>query len=146
MMQQITKIRKAVATMANELRKQGYSLSQAFKKAWHRVKLSMTVRVAGTTFDNRQERLAFLRQFKPEDLTVTLQRESSNKYDSHAIQVVVHILSIHRRTVIGYVPKALANELAAVMDKGIEVQATLMEIIGGYAWKENLGALLNITI
>ncbi len=33
-MKQITSIRKAVCTMANELKKEGYSLSQAFRKAW----------------------------------------------------------------------------------------------------------------
>ena len=42
-MKQITKTRKTVCAMANELRKAGYSLSQAFKKAWNRVKLSMTI-------------------------------------------------------------------------------------------------------
>lgn len=41
--------------MANELKKAGYSLSQAFKTAWKRVKLSMTIRAAGTIFGNRQE-------------------------------------------------------------------------------------------
>ena len=81
-MKQITKVRKAVATMANELKKAGYSLSDAFKKAWQRVKLSMTIRVTGTTFENRQERLEFLQQFKPEDLTVTLERENENKFDT----------------------------------------------------------------
>ena len=60
-MKQITKTRKTVCAMANELRKAGYSLSQAFKKAWNRVKLSMTIRAAGTTFENRQERLGFLK-------------------------------------------------------------------------------------
>ena len=74
-MKQITKVRKSVCAMANQLRKAGYSLKEAFKKAWQRVKLSMTIRAAGTTFENRQERLAFLQQFKPEDLTVTLERE-----------------------------------------------------------------------
>ena len=72
---QITKVRKTVCAMANQLRKAGYSLKDAFKKAWQRVKLSMTVRAAGVSFENRQERLAFLQQFKPEDLTVTLERE-----------------------------------------------------------------------
>jgi chemotaxis response regulator CheB len=42
----------------------------------------MTIRVAGTTFENRQERLEFLQQFKPEDLTVTLERENENKFDT----------------------------------------------------------------
>lgn len=145
-MKEITKIRKAVCTMANELKKAGYSLSQAFKKAWSRIKLSMTVRVTGTTFENRQERLAFLQQFKAEDLSVTLEREHENQYDSNAIKVVVHIKPIKRRTVIGYVPKGLARELAKVIDTGVQVKAYLMQIIGGYSYKETLGALINITI
>lgn len=60
-MKQRTKTRKAVCAMANELRKAGHSLFQAFKKASSRVKLSMTIRAAGTTFENRQERLGFLK-------------------------------------------------------------------------------------
>lgn len=145
-MKQITNIRKAVCTMANELKKAGYSLSDAFRKAWQRVKLSMTVRAAGVSFENRQERLAFLQQFKPEDLTVTLEREQNNKFDCNAIQIVVHIKPISRRTIIGYIPKGLARELSKVLDMGIQVKATLMQIIGGYAYKESRGALINIAI
>ena len=145
-MKQITKVRKAVCAMANELKKAGYSLSDAFRKAWQRVKLTMTIRAAGTTFENRQERLQFLQQFKPEDLTVTLEREKENKFDSNAIQIVVHIKPIARKTVVGYVPKGLARELSKVLDMGIQVKASLMQIIGGYAYKENLGALVNIAV
>lgn len=145
-MKQITKVRKAVCTMANELKKAGYSLADAFRKAWQRVKLSMTIRAAGVTFGNRQERLAFLRQFKLEDLTVTLEREKDNQHDGNSIQIVVHIKPIHRRTVIGYVPKGLARELSQVIDMGIQVKASLMRIIGGYGYKESLGALINIAV
>ncbi len=145
-MKQITKVRKTVCAMANQLRKAGYSLKDAFKKAWQRVKLSMTVRAAGVSFENRQERLAFLQQFKPEDLTVTLEREKENKFDGNAIQIVVHIKTISRRTIIGYIPKGLARELSKVLDMGIQVKATLMQIIGGYGWKESLSALINITV
>ncbi|MBO5031089.1 MAG: HIRAN domain-containing protein [Lachnospiraceae bacterium] len=143
---QITKVRKSVCAMANQLRKAGYSLKDAFKKAWQRVKLSMTVWAAGTTFENRQERLQFLQQFKLEDLTVTLEREKENKFDCNAIQIVVHIKPISKRTIIGYIPKGLARELSKVIDMGIQVKATLMQIIGGYGWKESLGALINIAI
>lgn len=135
-MKQITKVRKAVCAMANQLRKAGYSLKDAFKKAWQRVKLTMTVRAAGTTFENRQERLQFLKQFKPEDLTVTLEREKENKFDGNAIQIVVHIKPIRRRTVIGYVPKGLARELSKVLDMGIQVKASLMQIIGAMPIKK----------
>ena len=145
-MRQITNIRKAVCTMANQLKKAGYTLSEAFRKAWVRVKRTMTIRAAGTTFENRQERLEFLRQFKPEDLGVTLEREADNRYDSNAIQIVVHIAPIHKRTVVGYVPRALAEGLAKVIDMGIQVKASLMGIIGGYSYKETLGVLIDIAI
>lgn len=72
-MKKITNIRKSVCIMANELKKAGYTLSQAFKKAWRRVKLQMTIRAAGTTFENRQERLEFLKQFPVENLKVRYQ-------------------------------------------------------------------------
>lgn len=145
-MKNITNIRKAVCIMANQLKKAGYSLSEAFKKAWRRVKLTMTVRAAGTTFENRQERLQFLQQFNPDDLAVTLEMEPENKFDRNAIRVVVHILPISRKTVIGYVPKGLAGELAKVIDTGVKVRAWLKGIIGGYGYKETLGALINITV
>lgn len=145
-MKQITKVRKAVCIMANELKKLGYSLSQAFKKAWSQVKNTMKVRAAGTTFENRQERLQFLKQFPLNELTVTLEREPDNEFDSNAIQIVVHIRPISRRTVIGYVPKELAGKLSKVIDMGIEVKASLIQIIGGYSYKESLGALVDIKI
>lgn len=145
-MKQITKVRKTVCAMANELKKAGYSLSEAFRKSWQRVKLSMTIRAAGVTFGNRQERLQFLQQFKSDDLTVTLEREEESKFDGNAIQIVVHIRPISRKTVIGYVPKGLARELSKVIDMGIQINAMLIQIIGGYGWKESLGALINIAI
>lgn len=145
-MKQITKVRKAVCVMANELKKLGYSLSQAFKKAWAQVKNTMKVRVVGTTFENRQERLQFLKQFHLNDLTVTLKREPDNEFDNNAIQIIVHIKPISRRTVIGYLPKELARELSKVIDIGIQVKASLIQIIGGYSYKEMLGALIDIRI
>ena len=145
-MKQITKVRKAVCVMANELKKLGYSLSQAFKKAWAQVKNTMKVRVAGTTFENRQERLQFLQQFHLNDLTVTLKREPDNEFDNNAIQIIVHIKPISCRTVIGYLPKELARELSKVIDIGIQVKASLIQIIGGYSYKEMLGALIDIQI
>ena len=59
---------------------------------------------------------------------------------------VVHIKPISRRTVIGYVPKELARELSKVIDMGIQVKASLIQIIGGYSYKETFGALVGIDI
>ena len=145
-MKQITKVRKVVCIVANELKKLGYSLSQAFKKAWTQVKNTIKVRAAGTTFENRQERLQFLKQFHLNDLNVTLEREPDNDFDSNAIKIVIHIKPISRRTVIGYIPKELARELSKVIDMGIQVKASLIQIIGGYSYKEMFGALIDIRI
>lgn len=82
-MEQITRTRKAVATMANQLRKLGYSLSNAFKTAWRRIKEGMTVRVQGVTFDNRQKLLQFIAGKKPSDLTTYLRRDRANTSMEH---------------------------------------------------------------
>ena len=145
-MKQITSIRKAVCTMANELKKEGYSLSQAFRKAWKRVKESMIIRVAGTTFGNIQERLGFMKQFPVETMQAELVRDPENRFDKNAIQIIIHLRAINRKTVIGYVPRGLATGLAAVMDAGIQVKAELLQILGGYSYKESYGCLLDIKI
>lgn len=145
-MKQITNIRKAVCAIANQLRKTGLSLSAAFRAAWKKVKLQMVVRVNGVTFSNIQERLQFLSQFRPQDLTVSLEREADNSFDTNAIKVRVHIPSIRKQTEIGYIPAQIAKELAKAIDIGCEIKATLKGIIGGYAYKESRGALINIAI
>lgn len=145
-MKQITNIRKAVCAIANQLRKTGLSLSASFKAAWKKVKLQMVVRVSGVTFSNIQERLRFLSQFRPQDLTVTLEREENNSFDVHAVKVRVHIPAIRKQTVIGYIPAQIARELAKVLDIGCEVKATLKGITGGYSYKENYGCLINVEI
>lgn len=99
-MKQITNIRKAVCTMANELKKEGYTLSQAFRKAWRRIKLSMKIRAVGTTAGNIQERLGFMKQFPVDTMQAELVREPENPFDKNAIKIVVHLRSINRKTVI----------------------------------------------
>jgi len=142
----IQNIRRAVCIMANELHKTGLTLSQAFKKAWRRVKESMTIRAAGTAFGNRQERLAYIAQFKPNELQVTLQREPENSYDQDAVKVFITVLPIRKYTQVGYLPKSLSKEVAKVMDAGVDLKAELKGIIGGYSYKEHYGVLLNIAV
>lgn len=145
-MKQVTNIRKAVCTMANELRKEGYALSQAFRKAWRRIKLSMRIRATGVTAGNIQERLGFMKQFPINTMQAELVREPENPFDKKAIKIVIHLRSINRKTVIGYVPRGLAAGLAAVIDAGIQAKVELLQILGGYSYKENYGCLLNISI
>ena len=145
-MKQVTNIRKAVCTMANELKKEGYTLSQAFRKAWKRIKLSMRIRAMGVTAGNIQERLGFMKQFPVNTMQAELVREPENPFDKNAIKIVIHLRSINRKTVIGYVPRGLAAGLAAVIDAGIQAKVELLQILGGYSSKENYGCLLNISI
>lgn len=145
-MKQVTNIRKAVCTMANELRKEGYTLSQAFRKVWKRIKLSMKIRAVGTTAGNIQERLGFMKQFPVNTMQAELVRELENPFDKNAIKIVIHLRSINRKTTIGYVPRGLAAGLAAVIDAGIQAKVELLQILGGYSYKENYGCLLNISI
>lgn len=145
-MKQVTNIRKAVCTMANELRKEGYALSQAFRKAWRRIKLSMRIRATGVTAGNIQERLGFMKQFPINTMQAELVREPENPFDKNAIKIVIHLRSINRKTVIGYVPRGLAAGLAAVIDAGIQAKVELLQILRGYSYKENYGCLLNISI
>ncbi len=102
-MRDINTVRKAVATMANQLHKLGYSLSQAFKTAWKRVKYSMKCRVAGVTYEKRQQLLQFIAGRKHEDLTVYLKRDRANTFDKNAVAVVIGISNVGYAH-IGYLP------------------------------------------
>ncbi len=144
-MKDIQTIRKAVATMANQLHKLGYSLSQAFRTAWKRVKESMTCRVSGVTYENRQQLLKYIAGRKEDDLTVYLRRDKANSYDRYAVAVVIEIKGVGYAH-IGYLAKGLAQSMAPVLDKGIEVKSTLKQITGGYSYKETFGALINIAV
>lgn len=143
-MKKITTVRKTVSTMANQLRKLGYTLSKAFQTAWRRVKENMNCRVAGVTYENRQELLKFISLQKKEDLTVHLKRDRANLFDKYAVAVVVGIKGVGFAH-IGYLAKGLSQSFACVIDKGIQLQADI-QVTGGYDYKENYGALVTIQV
>lgn len=143
-MKDIRTVRRAV-TMANQLHKLGYSLSQAFRAAWRRVKDGMKVCVSGVTQEKRQDLLQFMAGRKPEELTVYLRRDKANLYDKYAVAVVVRIQNVGYAH-IGYLPRTLSQVMAAVIDAGVQVKADLEQIIGGYSCKETLGALVSIEV
>lgn len=143
-MKQITKTRKAVATMANQLRKLGYTLSNAFKTAWRRIKEGMKVKAAGVMSGNRQNLLQFIAGRKSEELTTYLSRDRANTFDKYAVAVVVGIKEIGYAH-IGYLPKGIAQSVAVILDHGMELQANV-DAIGGYDYKETYGALVSIAV
>ena len=74
-------------------------------------------------------------------MQVELIREPGNLFNQNAVKIV-----INRKTVIGYVPRGFTSGLTVVMDAGLKVKAELLQIIGGYSYKENYGCLINISI
>ena len=87
-----------------------------------------------------------MKQFPINTMQAELVREPENPFDKNAIKIVIHLRSINRKTVIGYVPRGLAAGLAAVIDAGIQAKVELLQILGGYSYKESYGCLLDISI
>jgi len=72
----------------------------------------ITTRITGVTYDDAQENI---RMFGCKDIgSFALVREPHNPYDTNAIRVAIG------NKKLGYVPKALAKDLAPEMDAGKE--------------------------
>ncbi len=139
-------IRKKVMQIANRLVKLGYIRACAMATAWKLVKThSLSTRVVGTSFDNRQDVLGLIAKYNPAQVSVKLVRNRSNAFDNNAVAVTVAVKD-KVRAVIGYLPKAVAGVISALMDNGIEVLSDTLSIFGGYADRENYGARIVIKI
>jgi len=145
-MKTITLTRCKVATMANRLKKMGLSLSQAFKKAWELVKSeSVRTKVRGVTVGNAQKALERLTHYRADEITVSLEREPGNLYDSNA--VAVHVGVINKGMVkIGYLPAPLAKVVSALLDKGMAIKAFYSEIRGKYDYRMNYGLVIGLSL
>ncbi len=145
-MKNITNIRKAVVTLANRLNKKIKNLSNAFIRAWQIIKGKLLIsKIAGVTFGTRQKALNKLQSYSKNEINVTLEREASNSYDTNAVKVMVSV-GAGDKYHMGYIPADLANMLAPVLDKGIQLITRFKSVTGGYAHKENYGALIEIEI
>ena len=102
--------------------------------------------MTGVTHAGRQDRLRILDNFRKDDLEVGFIRDRGNSFDRNAIKVLVMIKSLRKYTEVGYIPRALAERLAPVMDKGIRIRAELGGILGGYGDKENYGMLVRAAV
>ncbi len=146
-MKQITIIRKKVATMANRLKKMGLTLSAAFKKAWELVKgRTVTTKVAGVTKGSRQKALRRIAEaYKPEDVTVRLERDKANLHDNNAVKVIISVRGSADYN-LGFIPRNLAYVVAALLDKGIQLTAAFKEVKGHYTEYMNYGGVISLQI
>jgi hypothetical protein len=69
--------------------------------------------VAGTSF--REDATGLLQRLQPKN-ALTLRRETNNKKDKNAVAVYRHDKKL------GYVPRGLAVEIAALMDFGVGIK------------------------
>lgn len=139
-------IRSKVMRIANRLVGQGRTRVDAMVTAWKIIRYkSLRTKINGTSFDNRQNVLQLLCKYNPADIAVKLVRDRNNAFDSNAIAVTTAIKG-KVSAVIGYLPKAVASVVAALMDKGINVNADIFSIVGGTDEFVNYGARINIKI
>lgn len=139
-------IRRKVMQIANRLVGKGYIRRNAMLTAWKIIRYkALRTKVNGTSFDNRQNVLQLLCKYNPADITVKLVRDRLNAFDNNAVAVTAAVKG-KVSAVIGYLPKAVASVIAALMDKGINVNADTLSIVGGYADYENYGAKIIVKI
>lgn len=83
------------------------------------------IRVAGVTYDGRQEHLAKLEGNEP----VRLVPEPTNAYDPNAIAVMIAVKGevLH----CGYIPKELAKDIAKFLD-GESLDCSIEAVTGGF--------------
>ncbi|MGN0618472.1 MAG: HIRAN domain-containing protein [Ruminiclostridium sp.] len=137
-------MKSKVMTIANALVKQGMSRSAAMVRAWVTVKLRrIETKTAGVTQERRQQLLARLRRYDREDVTITLERETGNLYDSNAVKIIAAVRG-KGSAVMGYINRTLAQAIAPLLDKGKAVKAALINVTGGNEYRRNYG--LNIAI
>lgn len=139
-------MKSKVMTIANHLVKQGMSRSAAMVRAWITVKLRrIETKTAGVTHGNRQKLLARLSRYAPEDITIQLQRESGNAYDSNAVQIVAAVRG-KGSAVMGYLNRQLAAAIAPLLDKGKEIHSIFKAITGGADYRLTYGLNVELAI
>lgn len=139
-------IKSKVMTIANGLVKQGISRRTAMLRAWLTVKLRrIETRTAGVTQERRQQLLARLSRYSRDDVTISLEREAANPYDSNAIKVIAAVKG-KGFAVMGYINRTLAEAIAPLLDKGKEVKAALINVTGCNEYRRNYGLSIAISL
>ena len=143
---EITKIRRAVATLANRINKKYKNLSASFKKAWALVKgKAVSSKVSGVTYGKTQTALQHLIRYDTRDITAELIREPGNEYDDNAVGVHVSVKG-SKTYQIGFLPKDIAKYISNLIDSGITLTATFTGVTGGTERYHNYGALIEVSI
>ena len=101
---------------------------------------TLTSKVAGVTYENRQEVIAQLRGNEP----CRIVPEPDNKYDKNALAVHVAVAP-GQVAHVGYLPRELAAQVAPWLEEEA-VMAELLEITGGFETSEGYTASYGLRI
>lgn len=93
-------------------------------------------RVAGVSFDNRQEPISKMSG----STLVRLERDRRNPYDFNAVKVVAFVDNTWQD--IGFVPASINKKVVQMLDNNISLKAFVWKIIGGGDY--NLGVSIVI--
>ena len=96
------------------------------------------IRLAGVTFEGRQDIISQLKSNQP----ICLKRDPFNEYDKYAIRVFT--LYNNQDIQIGWIPKPTAKILAPEMDSGVKWNGYIEKITGGN--EKNYGILIKLII
>ena len=115
-------MRTTVMTIANRLYYiQGISRSQVLKTAWQIIRQGkFYTKVRGITFGKRQQALARLRNYSPEEITIHLVRDLGNEADPNAVAIVVEVIGKGSYQ-LGYLKKKHAQVIAPLLDEGVSI-------------------------
>lgn len=99
----------------------------------------ISCRVAGVTFEGRQEKIARLQGHEP----CRIEPEPDNPYDPNALKVM--IASAEGPQHVGYVPRQLAAEIAPHLE-GEALMITFNRVTGGFEMWDGSAANLGLVI
>ena len=104
---------------------------------------TVVCKVAGVSFQNEDgssRQAAIPKTGRPEQAGITLEREPGNEHDANAVKVLA------RGRQIGYVPRDAAEGVAAALDAGKTVTASLRSVGRAAGRRALWGVEIGVTI
>lgn len=96
----------------------------------------IVARVAGTTFDGRQEKISLLTN----DTPVRLERDRRNEHDFYAVKVMAFLNEQWEH--IGFLPSKMSKRIAKSLDTGNPLTVGIYKVKGGME-SSHTGEMLN---
>lgn len=136
--------RRVLMILNHSLYKTGrYTQSEALKAAWKLIKNPLTISAKGVSFGKRQTALQHLAHYPRHFILLDLIREQ-NPFDENA--VAVHVLVVGKGSYqVGYLPRELAQIIAPLLDRGVNIPAQFESVTGGRGYG-NYGLRMKVRV